>query len=115
MSALPADWFGLLVVVFLLGMRHGMDADHLATIDGFTREYSTLMPTNTSVAALLPWNMVMAWVCAVTFRVRNRWWIRRVRSRRLSTAFAASHHYIPPIGSYSSDLQQEWSNDSPAC
>lgn len=31
------NWFALLAVVFLLGLRHGMDADHLATIDGLTR------------------------------------------------------------------------------
>ena len=37
MSGLPGDWFGLLVVVYLLGLRHGMDPDHLATIDGLTR------------------------------------------------------------------------------
>jgi high-affinity nickel-transport protein len=26
-----------LVLVFILGLRHGMDADHLAAIDGFSR------------------------------------------------------------------------------
>lgn len=44
MSVLPADWFGLLVVVYLLGIRHGMDADHLATIDGFTRANQIARP-----------------------------------------------------------------------
>ena len=44
MSVLPADWFGLMVVVYLLGMRHGMDADHLATIDGFTRANQIARP-----------------------------------------------------------------------
>lgn len=34
---LPASSTALLGVVFLLGMRHGLDADHLATIDGLTR------------------------------------------------------------------------------
>jgi len=28
---------GLLLVAYMLGMKHGMDADHLATIDGFVR------------------------------------------------------------------------------
>lgn len=37
MDALPADWTPLALVVFLLGMRHGFDADHLATVDGLTR------------------------------------------------------------------------------
>ena len=34
---MPQDWFGLVLVVFILGMKHGMDPDHLATIDGMTR------------------------------------------------------------------------------
>ena len=37
MHDLPTDWSALCALVFLLGMRHGFDADHLATIDGFTR------------------------------------------------------------------------------
>lgn len=37
MHDLPAEWFSLCMVVLLLGMRHGLDADHLATIDGLTR------------------------------------------------------------------------------
>jgi high-affinity nickel-transport protein len=44
MSALPGDWFALLVVVYLLGMRHGMDPDHLATIDSLTRVNQVLRP-----------------------------------------------------------------------
>jgi high-affinity nickel-transport protein len=34
---LPSDWFALLTLVFVLGAKHGLDADHLATIDGLTR------------------------------------------------------------------------------
>lgn len=37
MELLPADWLSLLVLTFVLGMKHGFDADHLATIDGLTR------------------------------------------------------------------------------
>lgn len=37
MQTMPHDWLGLIVVVFLLGLKHGMDPDHLATIDGLTR------------------------------------------------------------------------------
>lgn len=37
MHNLPADWGALCALVFLLGMRHGLDADHLAAIDGLTR------------------------------------------------------------------------------
>jgi nickel/cobalt transporter (NiCoT) family protein len=31
------DWPSLLILTFVLGMKHGFDADHLATIDGLTR------------------------------------------------------------------------------
>lgn len=37
MDALPADGFTLVLLVFALGLKHGFDADHLATIDGLTR------------------------------------------------------------------------------
>ncbi len=37
MDALPTSWSALAAVVFLLGLKHGFDADHLATIDGLTR------------------------------------------------------------------------------
>ena len=32
-----ADWSALLVLALVLGAKHGLDADHLATIDGLTR------------------------------------------------------------------------------
>ena len=34
---LPDDWIALLALVFVFGAKHGLDADHLATIDGLTR------------------------------------------------------------------------------
>jgi high-affinity nickel-transport protein len=37
MDALPHDFLALAILVFLLGLKHGFDADHLATIDGLTR------------------------------------------------------------------------------
>jgi high-affinity nickel-transport protein len=37
MHELPNQWGALCGLVFLLGMRHGFDADHLAAIDGLTR------------------------------------------------------------------------------
>jgi high-affinity nickel-transport protein len=40
--SLPTDFGALTLVVFLLGARHGFDADHLATIDGLTRVGSRL-------------------------------------------------------------------------
>lgn len=37
MYALPSDHLALVLLVFVLGLKHGFDADHLATIDGLTR------------------------------------------------------------------------------
>ncbi len=37
MDELPATWTALCMLAFVLGARHGFDADHLATIDGLTR------------------------------------------------------------------------------
>jgi nickel/cobalt transporter (NiCoT) family protein len=36
-GTIPHDWPGLLALVLLLGVKHGMDPDHLATIDGLAR------------------------------------------------------------------------------
>ena len=37
MQTLPSHWLALVAVVFLLGLKHGLDPDHLAAIDGLTR------------------------------------------------------------------------------
>jgi len=37
MDSLPTTWTALCALAFVLGVRHGFDADHLATIDGLTR------------------------------------------------------------------------------
>ena len=44
MSELPHDFVSLLLLVFALGMKHGFDADHLATIDGITRYNAARKP-----------------------------------------------------------------------
>lgn len=44
MSFLPQNFVALSLVVFLLGMKHGFDADHLAVIDGLTRFNSKASP-----------------------------------------------------------------------
>ena len=41
---LPTEWIALLVLVFVLGARHGLDADHLAAIDGLTRHNLRFAP-----------------------------------------------------------------------
>jgi high-affinity nickel-transport protein len=44
MEVLPNDWVGLILIVFLLGLKHGIDPDHLATIDGLTRFNAAASP-----------------------------------------------------------------------
>ncbi|MBI5786456.1 MAG: nickel transporter [Rhodocyclales bacterium] len=41
---LPAEWSALCLLVFALGARHGLDADHLAAIDGMTRFNARVRP-----------------------------------------------------------------------
>ena len=36
-ETLPTHWLALVGVVFMLGLKHGVDPDHLAAIDGLTR------------------------------------------------------------------------------
>jgi high-affinity nickel-transport protein len=44
METLPTDWLSLLILTFVLGMKYGFDADHLATIDGLTRYNARTRP-----------------------------------------------------------------------
>lgn len=37
METHAGDWVALVALAFTLGLKHGLDADHLATIDGLTR------------------------------------------------------------------------------
>jgi hypothetical protein len=51
MENLPTDWLSLLILTFVLGMKHGFDADHLATIDGLTRYNARTRPGWRAIAA----------------------------------------------------------------
>ena len=44
MQSLPTHWLALVAVVFLLGLKHGLDPDHLAAIDGLTRYNAARRP-----------------------------------------------------------------------
>lgn len=44
MSPLPNDWLALMAVVYALGLKHGMDPDHLATVDGIARNNAARNP-----------------------------------------------------------------------
>ena len=46
-------WAGLCALAFTLGLRHGMDADHLATIDGLARRNAGRNPTLARLAGTL--------------------------------------------------------------
>ena len=50
---LPRDFLGLALVVLLLGMKHGFDADHLAAIDGLTRYNARARPQLARLAGVL--------------------------------------------------------------
>lgn len=41
---LPGEWSALCLLVFALGARHGLDADHVAAIDGMTRYNARVRP-----------------------------------------------------------------------
>ena len=43
-DALPHDLLAIAIVALLLGMKHGFDADHLATIDGLSRFNASANP-----------------------------------------------------------------------
>ena len=44
MEALPHDVVALFALAFMLGIKHGLDPDHLATIDGLTRFNASSSP-----------------------------------------------------------------------
>ena len=44
MNSLPTHWLSLIAVVFLLGLKHGLDPDHLAAIDGIARYHAQRRP-----------------------------------------------------------------------
>jgi high-affinity nickel-transport protein len=49
----PHEFFTLAVVILLLGMKHGLDADHLAAIDGLTRANAKRRPRLARFAGVL--------------------------------------------------------------
>ena len=53
METLPTHWLALVGVVFLLGLKHGLDPDQLAAIDGLTRFNARYRP------ALSRWSGVL--------------------------------------------------------
>jgi high-affinity nickel-transport protein len=50
MNYVVSDWFALLALALVLGLKHGLDADHLAAIDGLARYQLSLPCRRASVA-----------------------------------------------------------------
>ena len=53
METLPNDWFALIALVFMLGLKHGLDPDHLVTIDGMARFNAVARPRLSRLSGLL--------------------------------------------------------------
>ncbi len=53
MENLSHDWLALASLVFLLGLKHGMDPDHLVTIDGMARFNAVSRPRLSRLSGLL--------------------------------------------------------------
>jgi high-affinity nickel-transport protein len=65
MDQLPATWTALCALAFVLGARHGFDADHLATIDGLTRYNARTNPALARFCGAL-FSLDTAWSCAAS-------------------------------------------------
>ncbi len=52
-TSLPNDFLALALVVLLLGIRHGFDADHLAAVDGMTYHNARVRPRLARVCGAL--------------------------------------------------------------
>lgn len=53
MHDMPQDVFALLALAFVFGIKHGLDPDHLATIDGLTRFNASTKPWLSKWAGVL--------------------------------------------------------------
>ena len=76
MDALPTDWLALAAVVFLLGLKHGLDPDHLAAIDGLTRVNAGRRPIVSRWSGLLfsaGHGVVVTMVAVAVATVATRW------------------------------------------
>ena len=92
---LPDHWLPLVAVVFLLGLKHGLDADHLAAIDGLTRFNAGRRPLVARWSGLLfslGHGMVVTTVAIVVATVATEWkapeWLETVGTW-ISIAFLA--------------------------
>jgi high-affinity nickel-transport protein len=76
METLPSHWLALVGVVFLLGLKHGLDPDHLAAIDGLTRFNASRRPALSRWSGLLfsaGHGLVVTLVAIVVATVATEW------------------------------------------
>ena len=76
MESLPSHWLSLAAVVFLLGLKHGLDPDHLAAIDGLTRFNAGRSPRVSRWSGLLfsaGHGMVVTFVAVMVATVATEW------------------------------------------
>ena len=75
-ETLPTHWLALVGVVFLLGLKHGFDPDHLAAIDGLTRFNAKSRPLLSRWSGLLfsaGHGVVVTAVAIAVATVATRW------------------------------------------
>lgn len=80
MDATFDSMFSLLLVVFLLGVKHGMDPDHLLVIDGISRANSNLRPRLarwTGLLFSLGHGLVVVAVSVAVSLFANQWQVPR--------------------------------------
>lgn len=76
MPNLPTDWTALCLLAFFLGLRHGLDPDHLAAIDGLTRaawRQTGVRSRRCGVLFSLGHGMVVLPVAALTGSLGAQW------------------------------------------
>jgi nickel/cobalt transporter (NiCoT) family protein len=72
----PHNFLALCLLVFVLGLRHGLDADHLATIDGLTRFNNCGNPRIARMCGLLfsvGHGVVVVAIAAVVSVLADQW------------------------------------------
>src|SRR5258705_12777696 len=94
METLPAHWLSLVAVVFLLGLKHGLDPDHLAAIDGLTRFNAADRPRLSRWSGLLfsaGHGLVVTAIAVAVATVASEWrapaWLEGAGAR-ISLAFS---------------------------
>src|SRR5258708_32565110 len=105
-EALPTHWLALVGVVFLLGLKHGLDPDHLAAIDGLTRFNARARPVLARWSGLLfsaGHGVVVTLVAIAVATVATEWkaprWLEDAGTW-ISIAFlpAPGPANLPPVG-----------------